>query len=113
MLMHQIIKTMGKKAKLKQIRRIAQILPPMQTMVKKGEIVSGQVLKNTGVSEVQGKPIELNRSYRKFEAVKQPVNHNRKMKKLYNQYGINGVKAYYNGITQMAQKQSSIPQSIK
>jgi hypothetical protein len=85
---------MGKKAKLKQIRRIAAQMPEIQTRKVVGEKLLGAELYKSGVEEVEGKAVNPDILYSKKSIVEAPLNHNRKMKQLYNKYGKAGVNAY-------------------
>jgi hypothetical protein len=89
---------MGKKAKLKQIRRIANQMPKMKVVQVIGEKLSGEELYNSGVEKVDDKPVDLNGVYKKKTPVHVPLNHNRKMKKLYNKYGNVGVGMYIQAV---------------
>lgn len=72
---------MGKKARLKQIRKIASQLPVIKIPVVKGSIVDTD-----------------NGLMRKKELGEAFVNHNRRMKSFYNQYGVMGVVGYVNSV---------------
>lgn len=85
---------MGKKSKLKKIRKIAGNLPVINAGRVHGEKVTGAELYKEGMKEVNGKPIDPDKDYRKKTMVDAPLNHNRKMKKLYNQFGAKGVGMY-------------------
>lgn len=90
---------MGKKAKLKQIRRLAEQLPVVNIGHVVGELVSGGELIKTGVNKLpSGERVMADQRYRRKETVEVSLNHNRKMKKLYNRYGAAGVQGYMTGI---------------
>jgi hypothetical protein len=89
---------MGKKAKLKKIRKLASQMPEIQVRQVKGERISGAELYKSGVEKVEGKTVDIDATYRKKTLVQAPLNHNRKMKKLYNQYGAKGVGMYVNAV---------------
>jgi hypothetical protein len=95
---------MGKKAKLKKIRRIASQLPVVKTKAFIGEKVTGADLEKEGVKEVEGKPVEILANYRKKKTVIVPLNHNRKMKQLYNRMGVGGVNAYISAVMRHAKQ---------
>jgi pyocin large subunit-like protein len=85
---------MGKKAKFKKIRKIASQMPVIHPTID----VSGKDVLIAGIKEIKGKPVEANATYEIAQPT--PINHNRRMKKLYNEYGVNGVRAYINSINQ-------------
>jgi hypothetical protein len=89
---------MGKKAKFKQIRKLASQMPNLLTQKVIGEKIKGEELYKQGVEKVEGKPVLMDEMYRKKTVVDAPLNHNRKMKQLYNQYGAAGVGMYINAV---------------
>jgi hypothetical protein len=89
---------MGKKAKFKKLRKLAEQMPQLQVKQVLGERVTGSELYKSGIEEVEGKPIDVDGTYRKKQVVNAPLNHHRKMKQLYNQYGAAGVGMYVNAI---------------
>lgn len=93
---------MGKKSKLKKIRRIASQLPVIKTYRVKGERMKGEELMTHGVKEVEEKPVDANAIYKKKTVIEVPLNHNRKMKQLYNQYGAAGVNGYIQAVQRHA-----------
>lgn len=99
---------MGKKAKFKKIRRLANQLPEINTKIIVGETLTGSQVVYDGVSEIDGKPVNHAAFYKKKRIVEKPLNHNRKMKKMYNKYGAAGVNHYANAVIQYAkQKQDA------
>jgi hypothetical protein len=97
---------MGKKAKLKKIRKIAAQMPQIMVGHVQGERVSGAELFKSGVEEVQGRPIDAGATYKQKHVVAVTLNHNRKMKRMYNKQGVKGVSAYIQAVNRhmMAQK---------
>jgi hypothetical protein len=97
---------MGKKAKLKKIRKIAAQMPRVMVGHVQGERVSGAELFKSGVEEVEGSPVDVDATYKKKNVVAVPLNHNRKMKQMYNKQGVKGVSAYIQAVNRymMAQK---------
>lgn len=98
---------MGKKSKIKQIRRLASQMPDLQLNVIKGGVVKGSELIKQGIKEVEGKPVEPHTNYRKKEVVQQPLNHHRQMKRLYNKMGESGVGAYINEVNRFVSNQQA------
>lgn len=85
---------MGKKAKLKAIRKIASTMPDIMTVQMLGEAIK------EGIKEIDGKPVDPTKYYRKKTPVQNSLNHNRKMKQLYNQYGAKAVSEYIAAVAQ-------------
>ncbi len=86
---------MGKKAKLKQIRKWAKEMPVLHTkQLVRDCVVSGGQLYKDGVTTVAGEPVRVNSNYVKKKLIDVPVNHNRNMKKMYNKHGKDGVVGY-------------------
>lgn len=95
---------MGKAAKLKKIRKLASQMPLLMVNHVKGERVTGEELSKEGVTEVQGKPVRDKDFYTKKTAVQQPLNHNRRMKKMYNKFGARGVQGYMQAVNNHMKK---------
>lgn len=91
---------MGKASKLKKIRRIALQMPVINTHRIVGEKVSGHDVLESGVKEVEGKPVDHRLNYRKKKSIEVPLNHNKNMKRLYNKLGVNAVQGYINAVIQ-------------
>lgn len=90
---------MGKKSKLKQIRKIASQLPaiPIQRVV--GEPTQGADLIKSGTDKLKdGTLINPDKMYSKKRVVSASLNHTKKMKKMYNKYGLSGVQGYINAV---------------
>lgn len=88
------ILTMGKNAKYKKIKKLANKLPVIGVKTVRGQIVSGAELIEKEVKEVEGKPVDILAKYRKKTIVPQPLNHNRRIKDAYNVLGGKGVAIY-------------------
>lgn len=96
---------MGKAQKLKIIRKAALLLPAATTTTIQKSSVSGRDLIDSGVKQDKyGAEIKGNRRYIKRQPIEVPVNHNRQMKRLYNQHGMAGAVAYANQVEGMAVK---------
>jgi hypothetical protein len=98
---------MGKKAKLKKIRRLASQMPVIQTETVVTDSVYGFELLRDGIKEVQGKPVDPKQEYRRKKGIPVAVNHNRQMKRLYNQIGLKGVAMYANAVQRFVTAQQS------
>lgn len=98
---------MGKKAKLKKIRRLASQMPVINVQHVQGAPVDGATLIKRGVKEVQGKPVQNLETYREKKAVPVAVNHNRQMKKLYNKHGLGGVAMYAQAVQRFVNSQKA------
>ena len=90
---------MGKKAKFKAIRRLAKEIPLIYSTSFKKVKYSGIELLKEGLTTVGDKVVNPMSKYSKLQRVAVPTNHNRKMKKLYNKMGHDGVKAYMRDAT--------------
>jgi hypothetical protein len=98
---------MGKKAKLKKIRRMASQMPVINVGHVQGSTVHGGELLKRGVKEVEGKPVGNLQNYREKKVVPQAVNHNRQMKRLYNQQGVKGVIMYAQAVKRFVDSQKA------
>lgn len=94
---------MGKKAKLKKIRKLASQLPVIPTQRVVGYYITGaEILTTSDQTEVDGKPIDPEAVYKKKEIQETVVNHHRRMKALYNKKGEAGVLAYVRAVDKYA-----------
>ena len=85
---------MGKKAKAKLLRRIAEQLPPMQEQAFERKIVSGLDL-YTQSKEAAYNGYDPSKQYiQRTKLVPVPVNHARRMKKLSREFGMKGAVSY-------------------
>lgn len=98
---------MGKKAKFKKIRRLASQMPEIPIKHVRGTVVSGMDAIKQGIKEIEGRPVEQLKSYRKKEVVPATLNHNRKMKQLYNKHGLLGVVMYRNAVNRYVSSQKA------
>jgi hypothetical protein len=72
--------------------------------------VSGAELLKSGITEVEGKKVNEDKNYkgyRKKQVFGVPLNHNRKMKDIYNKQGISGVRGYVAAVIDYSKKQSN------
>ncbi len=76
-----------------------------------GERVKGAELLDAGVKEVEGKPVLMNSDYRKKSTIPVPLNHYRKMKNYFKEYGTAGVKGYAEAVIRHAKK-NNIPVNV-
>jgi hypothetical protein len=99
---------MGKKSKLKAIRRIAASMPVIEGERKVTHRVMGASLIEEFNTKTlpSGTAIEPNAIYRETRKEKVEVNHERRMKLLYNRYGSVGVDAYMKAVAEYADEQS-------
>jgi hypothetical protein len=102
---------MGKKSKLKKIRRIANALPPMHGQKRVGETIFGHELLKAGVEKLSdGTPVDESKRYsRKIDATFQ-INHHRQMKKLYNKGGESAAVAYAENAERVYEQQKQSKQ---
>lgn len=89
---------MGKNAKYKKIKKLAAGLPPIKFKAIKGEIVSGKELIDKGVNEVEKKPVDPKSDYRNKTIITQPLNHQKKIKTMFNLLGGKGVAHYMQSV---------------
>lgn len=99
---------MGKASKFKKIRKLASQLPAMKDRAIIGERVKGVDLIERGIDKVQGMAVNPNIDYRQKKSVQAPLNHYKKMKQYFNQFGGAGVKGYVGAIIKHA-KENNIP----
>jgi hypothetical protein len=97
---------MGKKAKLKKIRRLASSMPDIKTEQVIGDRVYGYELLKDGIKEVEGKPVDPKEEYYRKKGVPVSVNHNRQMKRMYNKHGLGGVVVYAQAVKRFVQSQN-------
>lgn len=88
---------MGKKAKLKQLRRIANQLPAVMLTTCEKHIVEGKELtdeERKEFAERTEKKVNPVGQYVQSMPVKMAVNHSRRMKKAYQRFGMAGAQGY-------------------
>jgi hypothetical protein len=96
---------MGKAAKLKQIRRLANQLPHVNTKGIAVNIMQGKELITNGIDKLKnGDEINPDGKYKQKIPITVPLNHYRKMKSLYNKYGATDVVAYAKAIQNHSNK---------
>jgi len=98
---------MGKKAQFKKIRRLASAMPVIPVSKIQGTHLTGAELLEKGVKDVKGEEIDPEGRYTEKKVVKVPLNHNRKMKKLYYLNGMAGVGMYLNAVKWYEAKMSA------
>lgn len=90
---------MGKKAAFKKIRRLASAMPVINNKAITGvEIIYGDEVLKSGIKEVGGEPVLLDKKYKKKIVGDVPINHNRNMKKQYYKNGVSGVNSYVQAV---------------
>jgi hypothetical protein len=89
---------MGKKAKLKELRRIAATMPVVEGERLVTRRVMGTVVIEEGIKEVNGEAVSPSAIYRKSVVEKVNVNHNRKMKDAFKKRGIAGANEYIRAV---------------
>ncbi len=72
--------------------------------------VSGQEVLNAGINQVNNFRVISTGQYKKTSQLEVPINHNRRMKVVYNKYGKGGVNTYINLIQEFAEKQKEAQQ---
>lgn len=90
---------MGKKSTLKKIKRIAAKLPAEMMQTTERHVLTGIELKQEGFDETE-KDIEDHRKYIRNLPVILQVNHNRRMKKIYAEKGLQGLNDYVEKVKQ-------------
>jgi hypothetical protein len=97
---------MGKKARMKTIRKIAATLPPMQNQATAKSIVTGAELLEQGTRTIPGEgAVRMDKKYVQSTSVAVEVNHSRRLRKVHTQLGLAGVKAYVANINEIAKAQ--------
>lgn len=90
---------MGKKSKLKQLRRIAQQMPQIMTSKPVASTIDGSELIKQGVLKLSnGDEVYPLKTYRQVQGVPTPLNHIRKMKDAYNKGGEKAVNIYIQSV---------------
>lgn len=93
---------MGKNKQLKKIRKLANMLPPMNGQRRIGAIVTGaELIKERDVHEIEGKPVDPDKNYREITPTTVPISHKRQMKKMFYKHGTGGAMLYANGVNQI------------
>lgn len=82
---------MGRAAKLKKIRKIAEKLPEVRYRSMFGERVQGLDIQD----EMSDKEdFDIHATYKRKRVIEQSINHERKMKQAYDKFGPQGVVNY-------------------
>jgi len=99
---------MGKASKLKKIRKLATMLPPIPIQRVMGEAVHGITMIKEGVEKLKdGTAVDPDKMYSKKKLVPAQLNHNKKMKTLYNKMGVGGVNGYIQAVKQWEKEQKA------
>lgn len=90
---------MGKKAKYKRLRALAESMPVVtrkenETVVKVGK----DLLKAGVITTAENLPVEPDQRYQATIKKDVPVNHERALKKIMKRNGFEGVKVYINSL---------------
>ena len=95
---------MGKQKHIKLIRKLAESLPPMTGQKMQGMTVTGGELIENGIEKLKdGSPVIIGQLYKYGEqvAVTVQINHERQMKRLYDNGGMPAVVAYAEQVKKM------------
>lgn len=95
---------MGKAAKIKAMRKVARQLPVLNKTIAVGQRVLGKELIYEGIEEVEGKAVVGDKNYRRMIPMEVELNHERKMKELYNKFGLQAVINYANAVINYARR---------
>lgn len=97
---------MGKKARLKSIRRMVAGLPSISQHTCFKEVVKGEELIKDGIGIINEAPVNAQLEYIKRTAASIEINHARRAKKQYIKHGIVGVQGYLNSVNDFVAKQA-------
>lgn len=89
---------MGKAAKFKKLRKLANKLPALNTRRVVGVKISGKEAIERNMSHENGKPLDETAPYRAKKLVEVPLNYNRKLKDAYQKAGMKGAEMYANSV---------------
>lgn len=99
---------MGKKRKLKALKKLANNLAMInQSSTEKEYVTGAEILSWNTITEVDGKPIDPEKKYEHKSPVLLQQNNQRKMKRAFLRNGEEGVRHFLNGMI------NTIDQSIK
>jgi hypothetical protein len=87
---------MGKAAKFKKLRKLANQLPVLHTRRVIGEKVMGNDLEDREIPE--GMEVDPRLYYRRKKVVEVPLNYNRKLKDAYKKAGMKGAEMYASSV---------------
>lgn len=106
---------MGKKAKAKLLRRIAEQLPAMQEQAFEKRLVKGyDMYDDVNTKEDELKNIIPNATYiQRTGVIAMPVNHARRMKKLSREFGMKGAVSYAMMVQERYQAEHDLQEAAK
>ena len=106
---------MGKKAKAKLLRRIAEQLPPMQEQAFEKRLVKGyDMYDDVNTKDDELKNIIPNATYiQRTGLIAVPVNHARRMKKLSREFGMQGAVSYAMMVQERYQAEQQLQEAAK
>jgi hypothetical protein len=98
---------LGKAAKLKKINRVAREMPIVKRNTIETHFVKGdELIASYGTNKMpNGEIIDPEKVYRQQMPVIAEVNHKRKMKRMFNQYGYDGIVMYMQAVEDHLAKQ--------
>lgn len=92
---------MGKQRKMKQIRKLAATFPTVMRDTVEYHYMTGKQLKEElDVHQIDGISVKDEETYRYKFPVKIAINHNRKLKRMYDKHGLVGMVAYAKAVDQ-------------
>lgn len=95
---------MGKKARLKIIKKLANTLPMVNTITHEDHYLKGSEILEWGtITEINGKKINPEEMYKVSEPVLIARNHQRRMKKAFLKNGADGIGHYLKGVLKIAE----------
>lgn len=96
---------MGKKARLKAIKKLANNLPPINQMSTEVHLMTGaEVLEWGTITEIDGQPIDPDKKYTFRHPVLMIQNNRRGMKRAFLKNGPEGVKNFLKSISNAVEK---------
>ena len=98
---------MGKKAKFKLFRRMAAEMPMVSVNAIIGDKISGKEAMLQGINEIDGLAVNQSSVVIRKKIIEKPLNHNRQMKRLYNQKGEAGVQAYLKAVKEHVERKNN------
>jgi cell division protein FtsI/penicillin-binding protein 2 len=102
------------KADIKNLKHIADRLPPSFIEMDVMRAVPGETLLRHGVDQVKEKPVQKDKTYLAKVSDKMWVDHLRRMKRIYESgKGMDGVKAYVDGVLEVNRKKDITVGGIK
>lgn len=95
---------MGKKAKAKMARKAVESLPIIMKDSHENHVESGWQMIARGQTEINGVPVQPMETYNNPMPVSMAINHQRRLKKLIQQYGSDVIPIYQTAMNQSIQK---------